>query len=163
MVAEHLRANRPGSLIGSGGGSLGWAGGGAIGAKLAAPDRTVVCLVGDGSYLFGVPSSAQWTARRYGTPALTVIYDNRGWPAPSQSVLALHPDGVAAATGDFQVSFEPAADLPGVAHAAGGAHAATVTDPQQLPQALKNALAAVHDGQSAVLSAHIPGVQRPAG
>jgi len=27
VVAEHLRASRPGSLIGSGGGSLGWAGG----------------------------------------------------------------------------------------------------------------------------------------
>ena len=50
----------PRLLISSGGSSLGWAGGGAIGAKLAAPDRTIVCLVGDGSYLFGVPSSAQW-------------------------------------------------------------------------------------------------------
>ena len=58
VVSEHLRASRPGSLIGSGGGSLGWSGGAAIGAKLAAPDRTVVSLVGDGSYLFGVPSSA---------------------------------------------------------------------------------------------------------
>jgi len=42
VVAEHLRASRPGSLISSGGGSLGWAGGGAVGAKLAAPDKTVV-------------------------------------------------------------------------------------------------------------------------
>ena len=113
MVAEHLRASRPGSLIGSGGSSLGWAGGGAVGAKLAAPDRTVVCLVGDGSFLFGVPSSAQWVARRYGTPALTVIYNNRGWRAPKMSALAVHPKGAAAEADDFNVSFEPAADLPG--------------------------------------------------
>ena len=33
VVAEHLRASRPGSLLGSGGGPLGWAGGGAVGAK----------------------------------------------------------------------------------------------------------------------------------
>jgi thiamine pyrophosphate-dependent acetolactate synthase large subunit-like protein len=71
-------ASRPGSLLGSGGGSLGWAGGGAVGAKLACPERAVVCLTGDGSFLFGVPSSAQWVARRYGTPSLTIIYDNRG-------------------------------------------------------------------------------------
>ena len=102
-------------MIGSGASSLGWAGGGAIGAKLAEPDRTVVCLVGDGSYLFGVPSVAQWAARRYQTPALTVIYNNRGWRAPKNSTLAVHPDGAAAAADDFNVSFEPAADLPGIA------------------------------------------------
>ena len=158
VVAEHLRASRPGSLIGSGGGSLGWAGGGAVGAKLAAPERTVVCLVGDGSYLFGVPSSAQWVARRYGTPALTVIFNNRGWKAPKQSALAVHPQGAAAQADDFNVSFEPAADLPGIAHAAGGAYAVNVSDPAELPQALKDALAAVHGGRSAVVAAYLPGV-----
>ncbi|HLI39181.1 MAG TPA: thiamine pyrophosphate-requiring protein [Streptosporangiaceae bacterium] len=157
VVAEHLRASRPGSLIGSGGGSLGWAGGGAVGAKLAAPGKTVVCLVGDGSYLFGVPASAQWVARRYNAPALTVIYNNRGWRAPKQSVLAVHPEGAAARADDFNVSFEPAADLAGIASAAGGAHAATVSDPAELPQALKDALAAVHGGRSAVLSVQLPG------
>jgi len=157
VVAEHLRASRPGSLIGSGGGSLGWAGGGAVGAKLAAPDRTVVCLVGDGSFMFGVPSSAQWVARRYGTPALTVIYNNRGWKAPKMSALAVHPHGAAARAGEFNVSFEPAPDLPGVAAAAGGAFAASVTDPAELPRVLKEALAAVHGGRSAVVSAHLPG------
>jgi len=158
VVAEHLRASRPGSLLGSGGGSLGWAGGGAVGAKLAAPERTVVCLVGDGSFLFGVPSSAQWVARRYGTPALTVIYDNRGWASPKFSTLAVHPDGAAAAADDFHVSFEPEADLPGVARAAGGAYGATVSDPGELPGVLKDALAVVHGGRSAVISVQLPGV-----
>jgi acetolactate synthase I/II/III large subunit len=158
VVAEHLRASRPGSLIGSGGGSLGWAGGGAVGAKLAAPDKTVVCLVGDGSFLFGVPSSAQWVARRYGTPALTVIYNNRGWKAPKMSALAVHPKGAAAEADDFNVSFEPAADLPGVAAAAGGAFGANVTDPAELPGVLADALAAVHSGRSAVVAAHLSGV-----
>ncbi len=155
VVAEHLRPDRPGSLIGSGGGSLGWAGGGAVGAKLAAPDRTVVCLVGDGSFLFGVPSAAQWTARRYQAPALTVILNNGGWQAPKQSTLALHPHGAAASADDFHVSFSPLADLAGIARAAGGAHGATVTDPGELPYALKVALAAVHGGQSAVLDVRV--------
>ena len=93
MVSEHLGASRPGSLLGSGGGSLGWAGGAAVGAKLAAPERTVVSLVGDGSYLFAVPSSVHWMARRYQAPSLTVILDNQGWKAPSLSTLAVHPAG----------------------------------------------------------------------
>jgi acetolactate synthase-1/2/3 large subunit len=158
VVADHLRASRPGSLIGSGGSSLGWGSGGAIGAKLAAPERVVVCLTGDGSYLFGVPSSAQWVARRYGAPALTVIYDNRGWAAPRSSTLAVHPDGAAAKAGDFFTSFEPEADLPGVAAAAGGAYAVTVDDPDELPQVLRDALAVVQGGRSAVVSVHLPPV-----
>ena len=154
IVSEHLRASRPGSLIGSGGGSLGWAGGGAVGAKLASSsERTVVSLVGDGSYLSGVPS--QWVARRYNAPSLTVIYDNHGWAAPKFSTLGVHPSGAAAAADDFHASFEPAADLPGIAAAAGGAYAVTVTDPADLPRALKDALAVVHGGRSAVVSAHL--------
>ena len=159
VVAEHLRVNKPGSLIGSGGGSLGWSGGGAVGAKLASPERTVVSLVGDGTYLFSVPSSAHWMARRYGTPTLTVIYDNRGWRAPKQSTLGVHPAGAAASADDFHVSFEPEADLPGVAAAAGGAFAATVSDPAELPAVLKEALDAVHGGRSAVVAVHLPVAQ----
>jgi acetolactate synthase-1/2/3 large subunit len=158
VVAEHLRASRPGSLIGSGGSSLGWGGGAAVGAKLAAPGRVVVCLTGDGSYLFGVPSSAQWLARRYGAPALTVIFDNRGYAAPKFSTLKVHPDGAAAKADDFRASFEPAADLPGVAAAAGGAYGVTVSDPDELPQVLRDALAVVQGGRSAVVSVQLPPV-----
>jgi acetolactate synthase I/II/III large subunit len=159
VVAEHLRPARPGSYLGSGGGSLGWAGGGAVGAKLASPaERIVVSLVGDGSYLFGVPSSAQWVARRYHAPSLTVVYDNRGWAAPRFSTLRVHPSGAAAAAGEFHASFDPEADLPGIAAAAGGAYAVTVADPDDLPQVLKDALAVVRGGRSAVISAHLPPV-----
>jgi acetolactate synthase-1/2/3 large subunit len=159
IVAEHLRRSTPGSYLGSGGGSLGWTGGGAVGAKLASsPERAVVSLVGDGSYLFGVPSSAHWVARRYGAPSLTVIYDNRGWAAPKFSTLRVHGRGAAAAADDFHVSFEPEADLPAIAAAAGGAYAATVDDPDELPAVLKDALAVVNGGRSAVISVHLPPV-----
>lgn len=158
VVSKHLRRTRPGSLLGSGGGSLGWSAGAAIGVKLAAPERTVVSLIGDGTYLFGVPSAAQWVARRYGTPSLTVVFDNRGWKAPKMSALSVHPDGVAAQRDDFGVSFEPEADLPGVAEAAGGAWGRTVRVAGELKGALAEALAAVHAGRSAVLSVHVPAV-----
>jgi acetolactate synthase I/II/III large subunit len=156
VVAEHMRMNRPGSLIGSGGGSLGWTGGGAVGAKLASPSRTVVSLIGDGTYLFGVPASAQWVSRRYDAPTLTVIFDNRGWRAPKNSTLSVHPSGAAAGADDCHVSFEPEVDLPGVAVAAGAGFGATVKDPAELPGVLKEALAAVHGGRSAVVAVHIP-------
>jgi acetolactate synthase I/II/III large subunit len=159
VVAEHMRPNRPGSVIHHGGGSLGWAGGAAVGAKLAAPDRLVVALVGDGSFLFGIPSSAQWVARRYGTPALTIIYNNIGWAAPKFSTLQIHPDGAAAANDDFHVSLEPEIDMPAVAQAAGGAYGVTVSDPAELPNALADALTAVRGGQSAVVSVHLPPAQ----
>jgi acetolactate synthase-1/2/3 large subunit len=160
VVCEHLQASRPGSLIGSGGGSLGWSGGAAVGAKLAVPQATVVCLVGDGSYLFGVPSSAQWMARRYGAPSLTVIFDNQGWTSPALSALAVHPKGAAAAIG-AETGFAPEADLPGVAAAAGGAYAATVSQASKLPATLRRALAQVRRGRSAVVSVHVPSAALP--
>ncbi|GAA1766767.1 thiamine pyrophosphate-requiring protein [Streptomonospora arabica] len=157
-VNEHLGATRPGSLIGSGGGSLGWHAGAAIGAKLAHPHSLVVSLVGDGSYLFGVPSSTYWVARRYNTPTLTVVFDNRGWKSPKLSTLGVHPDGAAAANDDFNTGFDPEADLPGIAAAAGGAWGRTVDRPDQLAGALKEAVAAVQGGRPAVLSVHVPKV-----
>jgi len=157
VVNEHLRASRPGSVFNSGGGSLGWSGGAAVGAKLAAPDRTVITLAGDGSYLFGVPSSAQWMARRYQAPSLTVIIDNQGWKSPVLSTLSVHPDGRVAA-GGFAPSFQPEADLAGVAAAAGGAYARTVTAADLLPVTLRRGLEHVRNGQSAVISVRVPPV-----
>jgi thiamine pyrophosphate-dependent acetolactate synthase large subunit-like protein len=76
-VWMHLQAETPGSVISSGGSSLGWALGAAVGAYIGngITDETgerggkelVVVIVGDGSYLFGVPSSAYWMARKYDT------------------------------------------------------------------------------------------------
>jgi acetolactate synthase I/II/III large subunit len=152
--SEHLRASRPGSVLGIGGGSLGWSGGAAVGVKLAAPERTVVSLVGDGSYLLGIPSSAQWMARRYQAPSLTVIFDNQGWKTPTLSALAVHPAGRVAG-GGFAASFQPGADLAGVAAAAGGAYARTVTAAGLLPATLLRALDHVRNGQSAVISVRL--------
>ncbi len=146
IVSEHLRRDVPGTLIGSGGSSLG-----------SAPERTVVSLVGDGSYLFGVPSAAQWMARRYGAPSLTVIFDNQGWKAPMLATRSVHPAGATAA-GGFSAGFSPAPDLPGVAAAAGGAYAATVAAASALPATLRRALGQVRRGRSAVVSARVPPV-----
>src|SRR5215475_7521363 len=131
-ITNHLLLTRPGSMITSGGSSLGWNGGAAIGVALARPDHTVICLTGDGSYLFSQPSVVHWMARRYDTPFLQVIYNNGGWKSPKLSMLALHPSGHGSAAADVGVSFSPAPDHAGLAAAAGGAFSATVRHPDEL-------------------------------
>ena len=56
------------------GGSEGYGMGAAIGAKLGAPDKPVVGLVGDGSLYY--TDSALWTAASHGIPVLYVIPNN---------------------------------------------------------------------------------------
>ncbi|HKC85146.1 MAG TPA: thiamine pyrophosphate-requiring protein, partial [Blastocatellia bacterium] len=146
-IIDHLGAIRSGQMLASGGGSLGWNGGAAIGVKLACPEKTVICLTGDGSYMFSVPSSVHWIARRYQTPFLQIIYNNRGWKAPKFSTLAIHPDGYAARAArrdeDIGVSFDPPPDYSGIAAASGGAFARVVRRPEELNPALAEAMNAV--------------------
>ncbi|MDE0506444.1 MAG: thiamine pyrophosphate-binding protein [Candidatus Poribacteria bacterium] len=59
------------------GGSEGYGVGAAIGAKLAALDRPVVGLVGDGSLCYA--DSGLWTAVHHGIPLLYVISNNRSY------------------------------------------------------------------------------------
>ncbi len=118
-IADHIRANRPGSFFTAAGGSIGWSTGAAVGIKLANPDKTVVALTGDGCFMASIPSAAHWIAGRYKTPFVQVVYNNRGWKAPKMSALAIHPDGFASKSNDLGVAFDPPPDYSGIAAAAG--------------------------------------------
>jgi acetolactate synthase I/II/III large subunit len=156
VISNHSGRTRPGTYFTSGGGSLGWNGGAAIGAKLAKPDATVAVLTGDGSYLFGIPSTVHWMAKRYRTPFLQVIYNNGGWRAPRFSASAIHPEGHASQGADIGISFEPSPDHAGIAAAAGGALAQTIHRAEEVEPALQRAMHAVREeGRSAVIDAHI--------
>ncbi|WP_240377544.1 thiamine pyrophosphate-requiring protein [Bacillus piscicola] len=157
-ISNHIGVNVPGSYYGSGAGSLGWNGGAAVGMKLAKPEKTIVSLTGDGSYLFSVPSTVHWMSQRYNAPFLTVIYNNSGWKAPKMSTLGVHPEGVAKQTEGFWVNFDPEADLAKIAEAAGGAHPIDVKERTALKEALKEALQVVRNGKSVVLNVRIPHV-----
>ena len=157
LIVNHLCLTQPGTMIMACGGSLGWSGGAAIGAKLARPDRLAVVLSGDGAYLFSVPSSVHWIARRYETPFLHVIYNNRGWKSPKLSMLAVHPTGYASKANDIGLAFDPPADYAGIAVAAGGAFGRTVRRPDELVPALEDALRAVREERRcAVLDVWLP-------
>jgi acetolactate synthase-1/2/3 large subunit len=142
-INNHSGVNHTRGRFTSGGSSLGWNGGAAIGMKLAHPEKTIVCLTGDGSYMFSQPSTVHWIARRYQAPFLQIIYNNGGWRAPKFSALALHPQGYASKTEDIGVSFDPAPDYSAIAAAAGGALARIVRTADELPSALEAAFNAV--------------------
>ena len=151
-ICDHMARERPGTMFASGGGSLGWTGGAAIGMKLAAPGKTFVALTGDGSYMFSAPSAVHWMARRYRTPFLQIIYNNRGWNAPKFSALAVHPDGFASRAKDLDLSFDPPPDYSGIAAAAGGAYARVVKRPQDVEAAVAEGLRVVlEESRCAVL------------
>jgi acetolactate synthase I/II/III large subunit len=156
-ICDHLRLNRPGSIFTSGGGSLGWNGGAAIGAKLASPESTVMALTGDGSFMFAQPSTVHWIARQYRTPFLQVVYNNRGWKSPKLSALAIHPDGYASRANEIGVTFDPPPDYAGIAAAAGGAFAKTIRTLGELEEGLEQAIAAVREQKRcAVLDVWLP-------
>ena len=151
-ISDHMAREKPGTMFASGGGSLGWNGGAAIGMKLAVPDKTIVALTGDGSYMFSQPSTVHWMARRYRTPFLQIVYNNRGWKAPRFSALAVHPDGFASRANDLDLSFDPPPDYSGIAAAAGGAFGRIVKRPQDVEAAIAEGLRAVlEERRSAVL------------
>lgn len=150
-ITNHMRRTRPGTLFAAGGGSLGWSTGAAIGACLARPEALVVALTGDGSYLFGQPSTVFWMARRYKTPFLQVVYNNGGWNAPRSSMLSVHPSGFGSRAADIDIGFDPPPDYAGIAAAAGGAHAETVRRPGEVMPALERALNAVRSERRAAV------------
>jgi acetolactate synthase-1/2/3 large subunit len=75
-AANRLRFDRPRRWITSGGlGTMGFGLAAAIGAQVACPDRTVVCVTGEGSLLMNVQELA--TAAHERLPVKIVVLDNR--------------------------------------------------------------------------------------
>ncbi|MEU2454503.1 thiamine pyrophosphate-binding protein [Streptomyces sp. NPDC012765] len=75
LVTRYLPAERPGDYHLTRGGSLGVGFPGAVGAKLARPERLVVGFAGDGGSMYTY--QALWTAARHGIDAKFVVCNNR--------------------------------------------------------------------------------------
>ena len=158
VVEQLLPRNKPGTLYGNGGSSLGWFGGAAVGMKLACPEKDIVALTGDGTYIFTCPTAVYWMASKYETPFMTIIYNNQGWNAPKKITQRQYPEGYAAEAGEYYASLAPSAQLDMVANAAGGAFARTVTDPKELRSVIKEGREAVKKGKCAVINVMIESV-----
>jgi thiamine pyrophosphate-dependent acetolactate synthase large subunit-like protein len=104
-----------------------------------------------------------WIARRYEIPTLTIVLNNRGWKAPKNSLLLVHPDGYGSKVteADLHVEFNPTPDYAGIAQAAaGGADhlwAVRVGDAAELVKILPEAVEKVKSGIPVVIDAHLHG------
>jgi acetolactate synthase-1/2/3 large subunit len=149
---HQLALDEPGSLVGVGiGGGLGFALGASLGAKLAAPERTVITTVGDGSYMFGNPTPFHLVSRAANLPVLTIVCNNGRWQAVDSATRVVYPDGRAAAAEPMPlVELAPSPEFTKVAEAS-DAFALRVDEPSELPAAIRAALEAVDSGRQALL------------
>lgn len=153
-VFAQIPRSKPGSLVRSAGGGLGFSGGMALGIKLAQPDRTIVQIVGDGGFYFSNPESVYAVAKQYSLPIFTVVLDNSGWAAVKAATLRVYPDGAAKALGEYECALAPRMDFSKVAEAA-GAYGEVLEDPEAVPAAIRRCLEKVHGGRSALLHVRI--------
>ncbi|MCW2912893.1 MAG: acetolactate synthase [Actinomycetia bacterium] len=155
VLHQALERSLPGTLYGAGSPGLGWGLGGAVGVSMASPGRRVVTVVGDGSFMFGVPTAALCLAAEAGAPILVVVLNNDGYRASRLPVFDLFPEGLSATQGDaVGTRFAYPPDFAAVARAC-HADGERVRDRAELIPALQRALLAVDSGRSAVVDVHI--------
>ena len=73
-LLERIPSRTPLSFIANANGGLGFGLTGAIGLKMALPDRPVVAVVGDGSAMYAIQSL--WSAARYHAGVLLIVMNN---------------------------------------------------------------------------------------
>ena len=151
-LRDYLPLTQPGSYIGNPGSSGGFAPGAAFGAKVAAPDKDVIAVTGDGFYQFGTPAPAIWAAAHHGAPFLTIVYTNRSYSTGTTRVgNAYGREGYAAKGGYEGGYFDPPIDFAKEAESAGG-YGETVRDPNDLANAFRRGQDKVKNGTPAVIS-----------
>jgi acetolactate synthase-1/2/3 large subunit len=132
-------------------GGLGWSFPTALGAQLAEPDRVCVATMGDGSYMFSNPTACHQIAEALELPVLIVILNNEEWGAVRASVSGLYPNGFASRANEMPLTaLKPSPDFTNVA-AASRAWARKVTDPDELPKVIEQALRVVRENRRVAL------------
>jgi acetolactate synthase-1/2/3 large subunit len=156
FVRRHVPRTQPGTYFRAGSAGGGWGVGAAFGAKLAAPDRFVTLVTGDGFFLFGVPNAALWSAARYDRPFLAVVFQNNEWTTGTVQVARQYPEGFAERSGAFEGGRldNPTLDLAKLAESA-GAYGVNVTDPARLEHELTLAADVVRSGSPAVVAVQV--------
>ncbi|MET9608485.1 benzoylformate decarboxylase [Streptomyces sp. NPDC006512] len=97
---DATRIATPGSFLFTAGGGLGFGLAAAVGAQLGAPDRPVVCVIGDGSTHYAV--QALWTAAAYKIPVTFVVLSNQSYAILQWFAQVEHAQGA------------PGLDIPGL-------------------------------------------------
>jgi acetolactate synthase-1/2/3 large subunit len=154
---QFWNARRPQSMLNSWGFSgMGFGAAGALGAKLAAPDRPVVAVTGDGCFTM-VPH-VLCTAVEYDIPVVWVVWNNFGWVSIRDIQLGMfggREHGTMFHQGANKKPYNP--DFAAWAKAA-GVDALTVARSQDFRGALEHAIAA---NRPFVLDVHVDAEIRP--
>jgi benzoylformate decarboxylase len=131
---------------------LGWGIGAATGAKLGAPNRPVVCSIGDGAVMYS--AAGFWTQARYGIPVMTVIWNNLNY----QTVrMGFHRyGGNMASTGHYAGMYlgDPEIDFVKLAESQ-GVKGEKANNQTELEAALKRGIRATKNGNPYVVEAMI--------
>ncbi len=85
-----IQLTHPGQTIIRAAGSLGWGFPASLGAKCAAPERSVICFTGDGGFWYHFPELE--TARRHNINAVVVVNNNNGFSQGIEDVLKMYGD-----------------------------------------------------------------------
>jgi thiamine pyrophosphate-dependent acetolactate synthase large subunit-like protein len=136
------------------GAHLGSGVGTAAGVKLARPDRQVICLVGDGSFVFG--PTALWNMARLELPVITVVYNNHAYSGPHSRVVEKVPGGRMVQTGRFFHDYLGNPDMNMALIAKGfGVEAEVARSPEELKAALGRARKATVEGKPYLIDAQV--------
>ena len=134
------------------GAHLGSGVGTAAGVKLARPKQQVICLVGDGSFVFG--PTALWNMARLELPVITVVYNNHAYGGPHSRVVERVPNGRMVATGRFVHDYLGNPDMNMAWIAKGfGVEGEVAASPAELRAALGRARRAALDGKPYLIDA----------
>jgi acetolactate synthase I/II/III large subunit len=154
---QFWNARMPQTMLNSWGFSgMGFGAAGALGAKLAAPERPVVAITGDGCFTM-VPH-VLCTAVEYDIPVVWVIWNNFGWVSIRDIQLGMfggREHGTMFHHGDNKKPYNP--DFAAWAKAA-GVDALTVTKSQDFRGALEHAVKA---NKPFLLDVHVDAAVRP--
>src|SRR5206468_346206 len=91
------------------GAHLGSGVGTSAGVKLARPNQQVICLVGDGSFVFG--PTALWNMARLELPVIVVVYNNHAYGGPHSRVIDHVPGGRMVQTKQFYHDYLGSPDM----------------------------------------------------
>ena len=153
-VNRAFEFTKPGDIYGIRGGALGWAMPGALGVKLAHPDRPVLAVVGDGASMYTV--QALWTASRYNIPVVYAICNNQAYRILKVNMEVYLRDMLDDRERDSEyvgMEFANRLDLAMMAQAM-GVHGERVDDPNEIGPAVKRAF---DSGRPALLDITISG------
>lgn len=153
VTLDSLNLQTAGSYIaGSHAGGLGFGLGAALGIKRALPEKMVITLTGNGSYLFGNPVSAHFVGQAEQLPTLTIIANNERWHSVHSATAGMYPDGYSVNADTMPlVDLAPSPEFHKVIETCGGV-GRLVESVQELPEAMAWAIDLVTAGRSVLLN-----------